>query len=1002
MTFLIGILCFFSNPANSQNTKGDRPLLSPGSIRENPGRQNNNRNNRTINRSGRSVNPRKSGILKNLTDRKSSGGPSSERASVSPRRISPPRTASKTGRVAEQVIKPYVNNSSYSPPASQQADRSGRTASGRRLVTRQPSRSVNIYEWSGPKPRQAAPERAREERAYSGNRTASGKKIVDREPSGRSRNLYLGSQKFVTNPSPRPRPSENFSSSFRTQRGITSNQRGTSDQSGSNARSASRSFVTPAKNNVYWGKFSPQQGKISTDMYGRPLRRKDFETSAKEILPSDTVPGINRQTISSESSTKRKKSNRTATKSGVAWQGDITGKKLRTSSADPRRDGPAQLLKEPINIRPMSGKNNGRISDKPGLSAGAGALMKAGAKGYLKNSAGVGLRAGQKLSQINKIGKNRLIKGNIRTSARYSGGLKKQGSGINRSDFSKQGGIFSAGIMKPAYGGRSSGGKLELFGKNGEGLLKKNYATSKADPGATSLTAGVRSGFQAGGLKRSEIGVIRIYGKNDSMDSGLSIRVRNAGKERYQKFASARATGMVSGNLRRTTNGVALSNSRSGRYAGIAGSRSQKSRSRLLSRAGVISKSGFTGGGLKRNTIGIVNVYGKGNRNFSEQGLFKAEDVIKNKLNRSHSVQRSGFKSGSSVRSVFGTVRMPGRNGSDLTSSGMYRIPGSAKVRYHNFPIAPISGFQTPKMERSAIGTIRLPGKDNAVSGQGIYRSKKMDRSALLGGGSDQRPGFQLATNQRSTIGAFFLAGKRSYPAEYRRTSRNAFQLQAGDFRRLNNYPKEAKSYDGLNKIGLNIKSSSSEGTKTFQMNLKENGYHVKDKRLKYEVRNYADNLKPVNVGGIGKQQMVRRQSPTASAGGYVVKVASPMGQKSAVLTYFPYLKPKVVGANFTKITERFNYRITGSVSSRDWYRQPLKFQFSDYKVNRKIATNVNPDKRFTHQKESQTEEVITFKTRILMLFTKSAERNDPNSSDSKQKQRKPGYDPREAKIWYD
>ena len=248
-------------------------MLSPGPIRESAGRQTKIRNNRTASRGGRSINPQKSGLFKKLTDRKSSGKPAGERATVSPRRITPPRTASQTGRVTENVVKPFVNSSSYSPPARQQVDRSGRTASGRRLVTRQPSRSVNIYEWSGPKPRQIVPERAREERAYSGNRTASGKKIVERKPTGQSRNLYLGSQKFVVNPSPKPQPSENISSrSFRAQRTSRANEGSGSNQSGITARSASRSFVTSSKNNVYWGKFSAQRGRMTTDMYGRPLR----------------------------------------------------------------------------------------------------------------------------------------------------------------------------------------------------------------------------------------------------------------------------------------------------------------------------------------------------------------------------------------------------------------------------------------------------------------------------------------------------------------------------------------------------------------------------------------------------------------------------------------------------------------------------------------------------------------------------------------------------------
>ena len=1098
VTFLTGLLLSLPNSSFSQNTKGDRPGTSPGPTREISRSKSKSGPARASRGQVRSANPRKSGLFKNLLDQKSSGAPAGERASVSPKRIKPPRTASQTTRAAEEVVKPFVNLNGYTPPAREQADRSGRTASGKRLITRQPSRSVNIYEPSGPRPKYGAPERPREERPYAGNRTASGKKIVKREPSDQSRNLYLGRQKFVVNPSPKPKPSENISSrQGRVQRTTSLDRASSGNASGGIGRSASKTFVTSPKNNVYWGKFSPQRGQVTTDMYGRPLRKKDFQTASNETLPSDTVPGVNRITQTTTSANKKETANRSATRSGLAWQGDISGKKLRSASADPRRNGPAELQKQALNIGGLSGKNTTAQSRRSGTASGAGALLKAGGKAYLNNSAKA-FGAGSALTRVQKMGAAGITKGNMRTSARLNSGLQNQRNAA-RMDVNKNLVGSYSGNRRPAYGGSSSGGNLKLFRKSGDELMKnsgsaknngvkiygvsgglvkgngkvdpsaiakaplkkdrprrsssrenmkdsglqarvsaykfKRSRSERIEPGATAQSKGSRPGLQTGGLKRSTIGTVRIYEKGrGSVDAvnGL-LRTRNAGNEKYQALGSSR-------------------------------------------------RSGLETGGLKRSTIGTVQVYGR-KGGADKQGLFRSRKSGPGNYLGSGSIQRPGLETGGLKRLTIGTVRVSGKQSGDPNRSGMYKTGSLRQSSFQSLTKSQRPGIQSDAQRRSVIGSVKVYGNtsDRLISREGLYRLQKISSSDYNSLRIAKRPGIQTGSMARTTIGTAMVAGKKNYPAETRKRNMNSFRLNAGDMDRLNTFKqpadqandfsrfmtfsRPAQKYDQLNirqkELGLrrvNVgryprpKIDPSEGEIYFNFGAGSPLTRSMTMRKNtYETRNRIASRDPQNVSGIGKQRIsTDRRQPTL-AGGFVVKVKAPSIQNRSKIESIPY-KPPVVGTSNKGITEKASYPNPDKMSTTDWKRvsmnyrawkldeqqlsnaEGLKGKFpqgryvrhpeanadalkvrepdqafirmglmqSNVRMKKMETPSFHPDYRFAQLKEDNAEGEKSLKTSIRLVFAKAFGRNDLQPSNVKEKMRRPRYDPREVKIWYD
>jgi hypothetical protein len=102
-------------------------------------------------------------------------------------------------------------------------------------------------------------------------------------------------------------------------------------------RSASRSFVTRGRKNVYWGKFSKGEKAFTKDITGRPLRTKNFRTPSPGLIPQgDTYRGRKRTGDRPYQGT-FKSGFATASKPGErAWRGDVSGRPIRKNSSKKR------------------------------------------------------------------------------------------------------------------------------------------------------------------------------------------------------------------------------------------------------------------------------------------------------------------------------------------------------------------------------------------------------------------------------------------------------------------------------------------------------------------------------------------------------------------------------------------------------------------------------------------------------------------------------------------
>jgi len=96
-------------------------------------------------------------------------------------------------------------------------------------------------------------------------------------------------------------------------------------------RSASSSFVTRGRKNVYWGKFRKGERPITTDITGRSLRAKNFHSPGLGVIPANDVYRKRKKygdrpykgPFTSGFVTSGKKSER-------AWRGDVSGHAIRS------------------------------------------------------------------------------------------------------------------------------------------------------------------------------------------------------------------------------------------------------------------------------------------------------------------------------------------------------------------------------------------------------------------------------------------------------------------------------------------------------------------------------------------------------------------------------------------------------------------------------------------------------------------------------------------------
>lgn len=275
-----------------------------------------------------------------------------------------------------------------------------------------------------------------------------------RTATGRTKNVFNQRGPYVSNPSTQPRQSENPPGKRRKKI----------------PASASKPFMRRTSINPYagfWNKKPKKERAYIGDISGKKIRAKNYETPRPEIIEPNAVPYLKRKRVGDTPYTgKAAGKHVSATRSARAWQGDISGRRLRDRNQSSK--GPAQvgkpLAKLPFTGDPrMGGRRNFRSSPKGGGSV-SGKSSNNNNRPLVGKAPGIGARA---------AGFQGNIKARKREPGTEVGGIPKI-KAYSHVTMRKQGEGFTGYVKakKPMKGGGSVSGKL--WNNNEKALVGKS------------------------------------------------------------------------------------------------------------------------------------------------------------------------------------------------------------------------------------------------------------------------------------------------------------------------------------------------------------------------------------------------------------------------------------------------------------------------------------------------------------------------------------------------
>jgi hypothetical protein len=324
----------FVSTAQAQNTKGDKPATTSAPAKESKGKLfGKMRSGKARPGSSRSriknVFPQSGPFVNNPSREPSKTPRSNPNKTVAGKRVTAPRSSS--GRITNVYPQrgPYVNNPSRTPKTE------------RPNTTRLPS----AVKSTGRRPTGI-------DKAWT-MRSATGQSTTPRSVSARikSSNVYSQKGPFVNNPSTKPRRPD---ASPRNQplnksRNLTMSKAAAQARSmgmrGAGFQTITAQFLTRGKNNVYWGKFRKKEQAVTKDIAGRKLRTLNYHSPKMGLVGRDTLPFFRR----TPRNIKRTPSAplggyQSATRTGKAWSGNISGDKIRKPAARGNREKPGKFV----------------------------------------------------------------------------------------------------------------------------------------------------------------------------------------------------------------------------------------------------------------------------------------------------------------------------------------------------------------------------------------------------------------------------------------------------------------------------------------------------------------------------------------------------------------------------------------------------------------------------------------------------------------------------------
>jgi len=204
--------------------------------------------------------------------------------------------------------------------------------SGRRIRTKNKSSAVRAIETKSLPYRKKRPaEVSRVGRPIGGR----GTRVIIRSSTAKAarNNVYPSQGEFAYNPSKKPHDTQraypNSGVLARVASWITKREPPGSKKR-ITPRSASGSFITRGRRNVYWGKLRKGEKPITTDLTGRGLRAKNFHSPGLGGIPANEVYKRKKRPADRPYKGTFSSGYATSAQRSRAWTGDITGHAIRT------------------------------------------------------------------------------------------------------------------------------------------------------------------------------------------------------------------------------------------------------------------------------------------------------------------------------------------------------------------------------------------------------------------------------------------------------------------------------------------------------------------------------------------------------------------------------------------------------------------------------------------------------------------------------------------------
>jgi hypothetical protein len=936
----------------------------------------------------------------------------------------------------DKPIRPLPRITQKSKPAKGKKVKSNtRDISGRRLRTKNKSTAGRAV-ISASSPYKGRPSRSGDRPA----RPIRGVPTRVRSSSAQSarNNVYPNKGPYINNPSRKPRKSERSFSNA----GPIGNPRvlGRSKAASIPKKSrvaplsASRSFLSRGKKNVYWGKFSKGEKAYAKDITGRPLRTKNFRSPKPEIIPqTDPFYGRGKRGDKTQGGQVFPGFISASKRGERAWRGDISKKAIKKNSSKNRIENAGQkFLARKLSV---SGKRSNKSLPGNGNQSrsGKGRNNRPLAAKIPVSGAGIGNYQGNmKRSKVSPFSsQGSAFSGNRKKARGARGGGSVSGDPRDNSGRPIGVRIPGGGANMGAYQGAMKGRRPEKGGGSISGRARNNKGISigaKIPPAEAA-----RAGTFQGRTKRWDL--TPSFGRQGIGYSG-SIKTRRAekgggsisGRSRNNKgnaiatripTAGAARAGTYSGNLKSSTvfnyrdQGEEFSGfSKTRRPIKGGGSISGRSRNNNGNAIAVrIPTTGAARAGTYSGNLKSSRVFNYNDQGEEFTGFMKA---------------RKPLKGGGSIS---------GRSRNNKGNAIAVRIPTSGAAK---------AGTYSGNLKASQIFNYRDQGEEFT----GFIKGRK----PVKGGGSisgklwnNKEKPIDVRTPLSSDAKAANYSGKIKQKEDYvqnekasklslkkKEPKKGAYEVEGlqvkvkqHDFaqnprsaRSSNKKREPEKGADAVEGLQIKVKQddyiqnrlaskSSIKKREPEKGAFAAEGLQIKVRREKYQKN---PNAKP------GALRAISPNSATVKASEYVGRMKviwdykhNPSSSKSALDVVRPN-RAFAKGNEYqgrTRLTKNYRHNPKSSndalkvIAPGKAYAKISNYQ-GNLKMSKPHGSNLHPDAKFAHGHINNVKKERTILTNAKLWWSRLFKKSDTQPSAVKEKVKRPRYDKKERELWKD